>query len=197
MKVFGLSKLVWSIIFFIVQIFNFAFLVGAMNYDYWFSQELNYYIEGFYYDSYHLQGKLIKPNSNIAQDCTTVNTYQECYDNYSEFGFDALEKWYSAGVAYIFFDTLGAILVVIAAVFIALDAFKFKPLKKIINLFTTSILMFVYLYSLHRCYVLCQRSTSQHQHQKINIITTTAAATTTRETIFTFFYRCVWQEEYY
>ena len=143
MKVFGLSKLVWSIIFFIVQIFNFAFLVGAMNYDYWFSQELNYYIEGFYYDSYHLQGKLIKPNSNIAQDCTTDNTYQECYDNYSEFGFDALEKWYSAGVAYIFFDTLGAILVVIAAVFIALDAFKFKPLKKIINLFNTAILMFV------------------------------------------------------
>ena len=141
MKVLLLPKVAWSVIFFIIQVINFAFLVGAMDYDYWFDQKWS--IPG--YAPYTFKGGLLGPYTNdLGSNCDDTDTYNTCYDNCNgDSRCELFKNWYGAGVAYVFFDSIASIIVVVMAIILVLDLLKVKFLKKIINVFTTAILMFV------------------------------------------------------
>lgn len=137
MKVFGLSKIIWSAIFLAIQVLNFGCLVGAMDYDYWFKQKWTY--GG---NTYIFKGGLLGPISSLSNDCDDTDSYQQCYDNCDRYC-KRYKNWYGAGVGYVFLDTIGSIIVVIIAVILVLDLLKVRFLRKIINVFTTAILMII------------------------------------------------------
>ena len=113
-KIYGLSKFIWSLIFLTIQVIDFGFLVGAMGYDYWFFQKwkVGTSIGKF-------KGNLLGPYSDLTI-CSDSDSYHHCYnecDSYCE----RYEKWYSGGVAYVFFDSIGSIITVLISVILVLD----------------------------------------------------------------------------
>ena len=108
-----------------------------MNYSYWFEQKWS--IKGHIYV---FKGALLGPSSNYEDDCSTTDTYETCSDNcQTDCGY--LDNWYSSGVAYVFFDVIATLIVVLISIILALDLLKFPYLKRVINVYTTGILMIV------------------------------------------------------
>ena len=140
-KVFGLPKLVWSIIFLCVQVINFGFLVGSMDYDYWFHQTWDY-PDGFLIAPFKFKGSLLNTNRDLGDICDSGDSYKYCYEECNSHC-DRFETWRNAGGAYVAFDTLGSILTVIISIILVLDGIKFKYLKKFMNVYTTGFLMIV------------------------------------------------------
>ena len=140
MKVLGLPKLAWSVILLIIQVLNFAFLVGAMDYSYWFEQKWSVGKDS--HTTYTFKGSLLGPVNSLNSDCDDTDTFQDCFNNCSG-DCDFYNNWYGAGVAYVFFDVIGSILVVVMAAILVLDLIKVKFFRKIINVFTTALIMFV------------------------------------------------------
>ena len=136
MKVFGLPKVAWSFIFFVIQVINFAFLVAAMNYDYWFQQRWSF-PGGL---SLTFKGSLLGPYSNYNLYCTDTDSYDTCYENCLGHC-DLYKIWYGAGVSYVVLDSLASVIVVIIGAILVLDFMKVRVLRKLINLLTTAILM--------------------------------------------------------
>lgn len=135
-QVWGLDKKVWHFINFILLILSFAFLVGAMDYDHWFSQ---YILIGTAKSK--LEGGLIQP---LDKSDTYKKYYDDCKNSYYGSGFcDELEAFYNAGVVYILFDTLASVIVVLIAVMIIFDFFKISLLKSYLTLKKSSILLFI------------------------------------------------------
>ena len=136
-KVWGLSKWIWLLIVLALLICSFGFLVGAMDYDEWFSQRLQ--VSGSTIE--HHKGALLHPKDKSD---SYKHYSDDCHDDYIGSGWcDQLESFYSGGVAYVFFDTIASILVVIISIMVVLDLLKVKILRKIINLYVSSILLFV------------------------------------------------------
>lgn len=143
-KLFGLSKMVWTIVFVAVQVVNFGFLVGAMDYDPWFHQYWSFDISGV--SDYKFKGRLLKPSRDTAI-CDNDDYYKDCYDD-CDTKCDRWKSWQDGGGTYVAFDTIGSIITVLNAALLVLDALNFKYFKVVINMFTTAILMVV-IFVLH------------------------------------------------
>ena len=136
MKVLGLPKIAWSILFLIIQILNFGFLVGAMNYGYWFKQ-----VWKFDGHSVAFKGGLLGPYNSILDGiCGDSDTYKDCWDNCDDNCY-LFKIWYGASVVYAFFDIIACILVVVMAFILVLDMCKVRCCKGCFNVFTTAIIM--------------------------------------------------------
>lgn len=144
-KLFGLSKLIWSIVFIGVQIVSFGFLVGAMDYDPWFHQYWSYDVSGI--SDYKFKGMLLYPSRDMGTLCDDSDYYKECYDN-CDTKCDKWKSWQDGGGTYVAFDTIGSLLTVLNAALLVLDALKFKYLKSVINMFTTAFIM-IAIFVLH------------------------------------------------
>ena len=127
MKVFGLPKVAWSFIFFVIQVINFAFLVAAMNYDYWFQQRWS--LPGGL--SLTFKGSLLGPYSNYNLYCTDTDSYDTCYENCLGHC-DLYKIWYGAGVSYVVLDSLASVIVVIIGAILVLDFMKVRVLRKLL-----------------------------------------------------------------
>jgi hypothetical protein len=138
----ALPKYVFSITFFCIQVVNFGFFVGSMNFNIWFHQNW-----GWGSNSYQFRGQLLGPLSNLNNQCGNDDTYSDCYENCDNYC-DRWNNWYGAGAAFVFFDTMASILAVVIAVITVLDYFKFKYCRRCINLLTTGILMII-IFVLH------------------------------------------------
>lgn len=149
-KVYGLKIVVWKCIFISIQIINFGFLVGAMDYDEWFKQKWK-----FYGETYNYRGRLYtnKKDLNFCDDGDSFKyCYDECRDDCDDLksgksdcrdSCDRFKYWYNAGAAYLAFDIIGSIITVFIALMIILTFFRIERLRKIVNVFNTAILMIV------------------------------------------------------
>lgn len=142
-KVLGLNKIVWTFIALAIQVLNFGFLVGAMNFDLWFHQ--NWTATGA--ATFQFKGQLLNPSTDLGTLCDNDDTYNECYNN-CENNCDKYKSWYSGGSAYVCFDTIASIFSVVIAAILILDALNFKHCRKLINFYTTAFIM-VAIFALH------------------------------------------------
>ena len=115
-------------------------MVGAMDYDYWFHQNWDFPNESIVnQDSFKFKGSLLNTHRDLGI-CDSGDTFSYCYDE-CDHHCDRFKTWYSAGSAYVAFDTLGSIVTVIISIILVLDAIKFKYIKKFMNVYTTGFLL--------------------------------------------------------
>ena len=138
MKILCLPKIAWSIIFLMIQILNFGFLVGAMNYGYWFKQEWKVGSV-----SLTFKGGLLGPHNGILDGlCDDTDTYKDCWDN-CDTNCYLFKIWYGASIGYVFFDIIACILVIVMALILVFDMCKVRCCKGCFNVFTTAIIMVI------------------------------------------------------
>jgi hypothetical protein len=129
-KVWGLNKLVWHIISICLLICTFGFLVGAMNHNHWFDQK---------YGRTILQGALLHPKGDT--DSWDYYSNNLCNEYYGPGVCDEYSNFYSGGVAYVIFDVVGTIIVVLIIGIILLDIFKVEMILKFLSLRISSFLL--------------------------------------------------------
>jgi hypothetical protein len=129
----GLSKRVWLGIFFCLHICSFGFLVGAMNYGTWMSQTI--------YSDGEFKGGLLSPKDTSDDYKTLKDRY--CGDSGLEALCDEYGNFYSAGVAYVFFDVIGSILVAFIVVIVVLEFLEVKSVTRFLSLKLSMILSLV------------------------------------------------------
>lgn len=134
-KVFGCSKVIWNLIFMLIQVLAFCLIIGAMATKYWFSQ--TWEIGG---SSYVFKGQLIKPMSTAGQDC---DNYLNCYDDCDGILCDQYQAWSGAAAGYILFETINLILILLNFTLLLFDLCGASCCKRLTSIFFTGIIMII------------------------------------------------------
>lgn len=138
MHFFGLSKVIWQVIFLASQIIGIGLIVLTLISSYWFDQFWE--AEG---QTITFKGSLLGPNSDIVGICSTSDTYKDCKDNcYSNFC-HIFDNWYNAGVAYIIIELFGIVMLITGATIVIVGLCNKKYLRGLCNLFLSA--FFFYL----------------------------------------------------
>lgn len=113
MKVFGLSKVVWQILFLVSQFLAMILMIITIFDGYWFDQKWDGYIRGKF------QGALLGPDCDIYGVCSSGDTYNDCGDNSSGDLSDMFDNWNNAGVRYLYIEIVGIIFLATGGVMVA------------------------------------------------------------------------------
>lgn len=142
---------VWKFIFFLLQFLHFGFFIGSMVFDVWFKQRWDYPGN---IDTETYKGKLFSSKDHIIGICHEDDSFKYCHDECRDFCddlssnkgdcrdfCDRFSYWYKAGVTYVVFDTIAAILSFIIAFMIIISFCRSPRIRKIFNLYVTAFIM--------------------------------------------------------
>ncbi|OMJ83037.1 hypothetical protein SteCoe_16130 [Stentor coeruleus] len=134
-KVLCLPRKLWNVVLFLVQVFFFSMIIGAINNDYWFKQKLNF---GTLTSTY--KGKLLYPKDSLFIGCSTSDTYERCHENCSG-KCDFFMSWYSGGVSFTFFSCLAVFFIILNAILLIIDLFSIPLCKRTSRVYITAIFL--------------------------------------------------------
>lgn len=134
-KVLCLPRKLWNIVLFLVQVFFFSMIIGAINNDYWFKQKLDFGITETTF-----KGRLLYPKDNLFTGCSTTDTYERCHENCSG-KCDFFMSWYSGGVTFTLFSCLAVFFIILNAILLIIDLFSIPLCKRTSRVYITAIFL--------------------------------------------------------